>query len=344
MLYRSDLVVADISTGNVNAVYELGVRHALRPNSTIIMKEEAGRLYFDLNHVNTFTYGHMGDDIGSREAIRAKRELESLIREVVDTDQPDSPVYTFMPSLQRPRLSEEEFAELVDEAEEAQTRFNTYLKDGESAQRQSRHADAAMAFGTAAKLRPDDPYLLQQWALATYKSKQPSTLDALIRGLTIIEPLNPEASNDPETLGITGAIRKRLWQETRDRAQLDAAVRLYGRGYEVRRDYYNGENLALCYNYRSNEQSDDAERQFDRMSALKVRQSLFQSLSADLQHPLFDERSDKKWVLATLANSALGLGRSEDAAQFEKLFRDTVSADWEIETFEAGKFELMKVL
>lgn len=46
MLLRADLVIADISTGNVNAVYELGVRHALRPNSTIIMAEDEGRLYF----------------------------------------------------------------------------------------------------------------------------------------------------------------------------------------------------------------------------------------------------------------------------------------------------------
>ena len=50
-LYRADLVVADISTGNINAVYELGVRHALRPYSTIIMKESEGRLHFDLDHV-----------------------------------------------------------------------------------------------------------------------------------------------------------------------------------------------------------------------------------------------------------------------------------------------------
>lgn len=45
MLLRADLVIADISTGNVNAVYELGVRHALRPNSTIIMTEDQGKLY-----------------------------------------------------------------------------------------------------------------------------------------------------------------------------------------------------------------------------------------------------------------------------------------------------------
>lgn len=81
MLLRSDLVVADISTGNVNAVYELGVRHALRPYSTIVMKEEDGRLYFDLDHVNTFQYKHLGEDIGHREATRAKTELVSLYYE-----------------------------------------------------------------------------------------------------------------------------------------------------------------------------------------------------------------------------------------------------------------------
>ena len=64
MLLHAELVIADISTGNVNAVYELGVRHALRPHATIIMKENAGKLHFDLNHTNTFPYVHMGEDIG----------------------------------------------------------------------------------------------------------------------------------------------------------------------------------------------------------------------------------------------------------------------------------------
>jgi hypothetical protein len=30
-LLSADLVIADLSTANVNAVYELGIRHALRP-------------------------------------------------------------------------------------------------------------------------------------------------------------------------------------------------------------------------------------------------------------------------------------------------------------------------
>ena len=35
----ADLVIADLSTYNVNAAYELGVRHALRPLCTIIVAE-----------------------------------------------------------------------------------------------------------------------------------------------------------------------------------------------------------------------------------------------------------------------------------------------------------------
>src|SRR5437588_8787639 len=36
-LLQADLVVADLSTTNPNALYELGVRHALRPFTTIVI-------------------------------------------------------------------------------------------------------------------------------------------------------------------------------------------------------------------------------------------------------------------------------------------------------------------
>ena len=39
-LLAADLVIADLSTSNANAIYELGVRHALRPRRTIVMAEK----------------------------------------------------------------------------------------------------------------------------------------------------------------------------------------------------------------------------------------------------------------------------------------------------------------
>jgi hypothetical protein len=42
-LLTADVVVADLSTSNRNAIYELGVRHALRPYTTVIIAEDGIR-------------------------------------------------------------------------------------------------------------------------------------------------------------------------------------------------------------------------------------------------------------------------------------------------------------
>ncbi len=337
MLLRAELVVADISTGNVNALYELGVRHALRPNSTIIMKEAAGRLYFDLSHTSTFLYTHMGEDIATREAKRATTVLKELISAVLTSDRPDSPVYTYLPRLQKPLLSEEQYKSLLDEAEAAQEHLSYFIKKGDYATRQGAHAEAAQAFRTALEMKPGEPYLVQQLALNIYKSKQPSVLSALIDARTILEDLAPITSNDPETLGITGAVHKHIWLETKDVQQLNLAVRYYRRGYEIKRDYYNGENLATCLALRARVQTASEEATYDRMSAQKVRESLIELLTPVVASESFLERSDRRWILATLANASFALSKSEQGNEYEARFLAEDPAQWEIDTYMVGK-------
>lgn len=336
LLLRADLVVADISTGNPNAVYELGVRHALCPNATIVMKEDAGRLYFDLDHVSTFQYRHLGEDIGAREAGRASRELKFLIEAALASGKPDSPVYTFLPRLRRPMLTEEEYADLVDEMEAEQKRLADLIRNAERLASESDHLGAAAALHAANSLKPHDPFILQQLALATYKASQPDKISALIEGIKIIAALDPEQSNDPETRGITGAMHKRLWLLTSQPAQLDMAIRHYRRGFEVRGDYYNGENLAACYDMRAELQTEMEEALFDRMSARRVRADIVDNLSIVLRDPESIERSDLKWIHATLANCFFALGNDDAALAHEHEFRSRAPADWEIATFEEG--------
>ncbi|MGF6655361.1 tetratricopeptide (TPR) repeat protein [Paraburkholderia youngii] len=337
LLLRAELVIADISTGNVNAIYELGVRHALRPNSTIVMSEAGGKLHFDLNHISTFQYAHQGDDIGYREVVRARASLAELIDAAMKSGKTDSPVYTFLPGLRPPRTTTERYEELLSETEHMHERLSEHLRAGDQAQKDSRHADAVRAFAIARSMKPDDPYILQQLALATYKAAQPSALDALLQASTIIAALNPDESNDPETLGIAGAIRKRLWQKTLDRAQLDAAIRYYQRGFEIRRDYYNGENLATCFDFRARVQDEPDERMFDRMSARKVRQSLIELLTDIVGQPIFTERSDRRWIFATLSNCLRAIGNMADADAYEQRFMLESPAEWERKTFEESK-------
>ena len=340
-LYRADLVVADISTGNVNAVYELGVRHALSPYSTIIMKEKEGRLHFDLDHVNTFQYQHLGEDIGVREAVRAKKALLKLIQSVMAAKSTDSPVYQGLPKLNQPRFSDDEIEKFVVDSEAHEQRLSTQIKVGKQASTDSCHADAAAAYKIAHKLSPGEPFLVQQWALAVYKSKSPNEEVALLKGLEIIKTLQPDTSNDPETLGITGAIYKRLWLLKQDREALEKAIAYYRRGFEIRRDYYNGENLATCLDFRAKIQTDPSEENYDRMTASKVRESLVAILTEAVEAESFKDRQDRKWVFATLANCRFALGDFTNGDHYEELFRSERPTDWEIETYEAGKMAVL---
>lgn len=340
MLLRADLVIADISTGNANALYELGVRHALRPRSTIIMKEAKGRLYFDLDHVNTFLYEHLGEDIGAREARRAQAELGRLIASTAGASSPDSPVYTFLPKLQQPRLSDEEYEELLDDAEDEQNRISSLLSRGNEAIRDSNFDEATAAFSTAREVKPEDTYILQRLALSTYKAQKPSKLAALLDALRIIEGLQPEDSNDPETTGLAGAIHKRLWQITGDAVQLERAMRFYRRGFEIRRDYYNGENVAWCYDTLGEAAHGD-EIIFYKIAARKVREEIASIIEGMMRSSSFEDRGDRRWVFATLANTRYALGHLEAAEEAERMFHEESPAAWEISTFAEGKQSAM---
>ena len=99
-LLKADVVVADLSTSNKNAFYELGVRHALRPATTIVIAED-GMITppFDVNHIVIRKYHHLGEDIGFDEAIRFQAVLKDAIIEIMGRSsqlRQDSPVYEFI--------------------------------------------------------------------------------------------------------------------------------------------------------------------------------------------------------------------------------------------------------
>lgn len=349
LLLRADLVIADISTANPNALYELGVRHALRPRTTIVMREQDGLFPFDLNHVATLHYRHLGEDIGFTEATTKKSALEALIRSVSATKDTDSPVFTFLAALGLKSMSEEDLARIAREAQEVGETLAEALDVGKKAAAASDHVAARRAFERALQLhsRPapggqtaaaPDPFIVQQLALATYKAKKPSVVEALREAWTRIAVLGPETSTDPETLGIAGAIQKRLWEAEKESKQLDAAIELYGRGFEVKRDYYNGENYAVCLDLRAGARAATApdEALYDRMTARKVRARVEELLVEAFKDPAVTERSDYKWMLATMANTLIALRRDAEAEAYERQFR-ALAVGWEIETFEGGQ-------
>jgi hypothetical protein len=102
MLFTADLVVADLSTSDANATYELGVRHALKPRATIVIAEDQFKRPFDINHIVIRPYVHLGTDIGFDEIMRMRQDLQTLATALKTNQAVDSPVYTVLSDLQQP--------------------------------------------------------------------------------------------------------------------------------------------------------------------------------------------------------------------------------------------------
>lgn len=361
-ILHADLVIADLSTYNVNAAYELGVRHALRPFATIIVAEDGMKYPFDFGHIAIRKYKHLGDDIGAGEARRFTKELKDAIAVIIQAQQTDSPVYTYLTDLQAPNERKNKMTETAASIDASNVIISS-LQDPESAEAQPQQsAKLLLEQATAAKdqndfvlaasllqvlrqMRPHDEYIVQQLALATYKSKQPDAKTALEQARALLVELGPESTNDPETLGLWGAVHKRLWDISRDRKDLDESIAGYERGFYLKQDYYNGINLAFLLNVRAQvgeAAGENAEAVADFVVARRVRGEVlrFCQESFDAGTKSGDE---KYWVLATAWEAAVGLEDGTSADEWERRAKAVNPQGWMLES-TASQLEKLKAL
>lgn len=337
-LLGADLVIADLSTSNANAIYELGVRHALRPHTTIVLAENNFKFPFDFSHLSMLMYEHLGKTIGFEEVLRVKDELKKKITHLLQQPEVDSPVFLFLPALAEKRaekqevkkaaevalttlvapVSDESFAQLMDEFRKAKT----------EAREPTDWMDVIVPLKKLQKMQANDPYIVQQLALATYKSEIPNKMNALVKAKEILGVLAPSTSSDVETVGLWGAVHKRLWEEGKDPADLDQAIRAYERGYYLKNDHYNGINFAFLLDVRAS-RSTGEEAIADRVRARRMRAELIedcQRLLALADDPQLaklppEERrrasEDRFWVLATKVEALVGLRHPDAEAELQ---------------------------
>jgi len=180
--------------------------------------------------------------------------------------------------------------------------------------------DAAATIGSAsAQLDvPEDPTIIQQLALVTYKSDYPDRETALRDAAGLLTTLSPQTTNDPETLGLWGAVHKRLWMLNRNSADLDVAINAYARGFYVRHDHYNGINLAYLLNVRAANEGERAEAIADYVQARRIRGKVIDVcqrwLDAEAKNPSETGGYLKQktyWVKASIAEAYIGMGEDE---------------------------------
>ena len=93
-LYEADIVLADLTFGNPNVFYELGIRQALSKKGTILMACEGTRPPFDVRNQSILNYNYFA----APSAAKFQTVLRQAIR-IAASQTLDSPVHVFLPGL-----------------------------------------------------------------------------------------------------------------------------------------------------------------------------------------------------------------------------------------------------
>jgi MAP3K TRAFs-binding domain len=278
-LLLCDYAVADLTTANANVFYELGVRHALRPYSTILLFAEGGTLPFDVALARALPYALGPDgaplDAGSASSALAQRLVAARQASV------DSPVFTIIPDLPAPpidRLKTDLFREQAEYSAGVKRRLEQARRQGADDVRAVEHDLGEIAdveWGVAVDL------LLSYRAVEAWermidlvaRMSAPLAATTLVQeqlafGLNragrseeaehVLTALVDRRGASSETLGILGRVYKDRWLAYRDenplvaRGFLDKAIETYLRGFEADwRDAYPGVNAVTLMEVRN---------------------------------------------------------------------------------------------
>lgn len=325
-LLEADLVIADLSTYNVNAAFELGVRYALRPQTTIIVAENQFKNPFDTSHTVTLSYEHLGKDLGAQEARRFGKALAQQIRALLDAPKTDSPVYTYLPQLSPPGVAAAAAAAPADAApattagDAIERTLKQMLEEAHRLMALRLYKPAGDLLEALRQLRPHDVDVTQRLAEAIYKSEQPDLQTALYAARELLNELHPIYTNDPQTLTLWGALHKRLWEHSGKAAWLDDCVLGYGRGFALKQDHYTGVNLAFVLDVRAEEaaqRGDMANAITDRTLAARARRDVLLWCSDSAERLRDGDPIERYWVVASLWEAALGLGDDAQRLRWE---------------------------
>ncbi|MGD8592167.1 MAG: TRAFs-binding domain-containing protein [Gammaproteobacteria bacterium] len=262
--------ICDLTTANANVFYELGLRHAVRPHSTILMfAEGTGQLPFDVAPLRALPY-RIGDDGKPADIPNTTNALVERLLEARKAI-PDSPLFQLVegfPDIQR--LKTDVFRDRVKYSEEMKKQLATARNEGVDAVRTIekqlgiiKDAEAAVVIDLflsyrAVKAWDDMIELVKKMAppLAATVMVQEQLGLALNRAgkgeeaEKVLTELISNRGPSSETYGILGRVYKDRWEsavkagdEFLARGLLTKAIEAYLQGFQADwRDAYPGIN------------------------------------------------------------------------------------------------------
>ena len=276
-LLLCDYVVCDLTFANANVFYELGIRHAARPYTTVLITADAVRLPFDVAMMRTLSYSlnKSGDpDKPGEDADVLSGLLNEFRRKSVD-DIPanDSPLFQLLDGIEPLRVSSDKtdvFREQVEYSEKVRRELSEARKSGKAAidrVRDSLGAIDAVEAGVAIDIMLSYRAIRAWQGMIDIVGDMPEQLRRTVMvqeqlGFALNRAGNGEAAEEvlakliedrgpsSETLGILGRVYKDRWEAARDAGEalkaeslLRKAIQTYRLGFESDwRDHYPGIN------------------------------------------------------------------------------------------------------
>lgn len=277
-LLLCEFAVAEVTTANANIFYELGLRHALRPATTLLLfAEGSGQLPFDIGLLPALPY-RLGADGRPADPGATRAAIASRLRELREqpAGRPVFQVVEDFPEIQR--LKTDVFRERVSYRGEVQARLATARQQGADAVRAleaslgdlgdfeagvlldlylSYRATKAWREMIALVARMPVPLarsvlVQEQLGLALNRDGRPAEAEAVL--LAVLEKRGPSS----ETYALLGRVYKDSWEAARKAGAthlaeglLDKAIDAYLKGFEADwRDAFPGINAVTLMEVR----------------------------------------------------------------------------------------------
>lgn len=275
-LILCEYAVADLTTANANVFYELGLRHAVRPSSTVLIFGEGSRLPFDVGLLRALPYELNAAGLPENVAQSRQNLLNRLVasrRAAVDDPKAviDSPVYQLVenyPDIDRTKT--DVFRERVRYSADVKARLAEARRQGiealhriEGELADTKEQESGIVIDLFLSYRAVKGW--EEMIALVEKMSRPLATTVMVqeqlalalnrhgqgeRAEEVITDLLGKRGASSETYGILGRIYKDRWEaalkngdKIRARGLLDKAAEAYLRGFEADwRDAYPGVN------------------------------------------------------------------------------------------------------
>ncbi|MBF0519334.1 MAG: DUF4071 domain-containing protein [Nitrospirae bacterium] len=278
-LMLCDYAVADLTTANANVFYELGIRHAIRHLSTVLLYATGeDKLPFDVATLRVLPY-KIDDGTNIENIEETKSKLTELLKYAKNSGTTDSPIYQLIKEFPDVGHTKTDlFREIADYSPELRKRLKTARKEGVDSLRKIEQeipsiedAETGVVVDLFLSYRAVKAYK-EMIALVDKMSKPLSSQLMIQEQLGFA--LNRDGKADEaeevllrvidthglssETCGILGRVYKDRWEAEKRKGQeiaaesyLLKAIETYLKGFETDwRDAYPGVNAVTLMEYQ----------------------------------------------------------------------------------------------